>query len=223
MSLSLSLLSRSLAFSAVQLLVGAVVTPAFAAPAEPSCIYGYGAPVCGYSCIAADGKARCAQTPEGVCGAAYGQLKCWDPSPEVRAWMSYTRSAELPACRADSGQLACGFDCISAYGKVRCAQTPAGICQSGLGQVRCWDPEREVLWSMAYRGEIAEPECHVEYNQLVCGYHCTAQNGRARCAQNPEGFCQDYEGQIRCWDPPTTESGAVRAALPMPPSAPTRR
>src|SRR5436305_13191110 len=37
-----------------------------------SCTAAYGAIACGYGCTAAYGQVRCAETPGGMCSAAYG-------------------------------------------------------------------------------------------------------------------------------------------------------
>jgi hypothetical protein len=43
------------------------------------CKSSHGAIACGYGCVAAHGQVKCAQTPHGVCKAAYGKITCWDP------------------------------------------------------------------------------------------------------------------------------------------------
>jgi hypothetical protein len=40
------------------------------------CVSQYGTSVCGYNCAAEYGEVRCAQTPSGVCQAAYGNVTC---------------------------------------------------------------------------------------------------------------------------------------------------
>ncbi|MCE9579217.1 MAG: hypothetical protein K8W52_39200 [Deltaproteobacteria bacterium] len=40
------------------------------------CVSEYGTTACGYGCAASYGEVRCAETPQGVCQAAYGQITC---------------------------------------------------------------------------------------------------------------------------------------------------
>ena len=102
------------------------------ASAEPECVRSYGQTACGYHCESGYGMVECAKTPQGVCYAAYGQVKCWDPE---------VKSVENAQCIASYGQIACGYHCESGYGMVKCAETPQGICRASGGTVTCWDPE----------------------------------------------------------------------------------
>jgi hypothetical protein len=43
---------------------------------ERQCLTSYGQQVCGYGCIEAYGKARCAQNPRHTCSEFYGQIYC---------------------------------------------------------------------------------------------------------------------------------------------------
>ncbi len=73
---------------------------------EARCISAYGVKACGYSCEAAYGQVKCAQTPYGACTAEYGQLVCWDP-PRI------PRLRSAPAAQ-----------CVAEHGQVKCAETP---------------------------------------------------------------------------------------------------
>lgn len=55
--------------------------PPEAWPGAPKaeCLSNYGVTVCGYGCVANYGQVRCAQSPQGVCQAASGEIRCWEP------------------------------------------------------------------------------------------------------------------------------------------------
>ena len=99
---------------------------------KPKCMAYNGQIDCGYHCKSDYGTVKCAKTPQGVCHAAYEQVKCWDPE---------VKTDEKPKCMAYNGQIACGYHCKSDYGTVKCAETPQGICHASDGTVTCWDPE----------------------------------------------------------------------------------
>jgi hypothetical protein len=115
---------------------GAVTTTTQPWPTA-TCLDGYGTHACGYDCRAEYGQVRCAQTPFGACGAAYGTLVCFDPSRDVLAREPVIRAAE---CRAEYGTIACGYGCAADYGSVKCAATPEGVCHAANGEVTCFDP-----------------------------------------------------------------------------------
>lgn len=52
-------------------------------------------------------------------------------------------------CRSDYGQVACGYNCIADYGKVRCADWPGGVCKADYGQVVC-GPAAPPNWTLGY-------------------------------------------------------------------------
>lgn len=54
------------------------------------------------------------------------------------------------------------------------------------------------------------PECRVSAGVQVCGYRCLSTASDLRCAATPQGRCEIFAGQIRCWDPPEE----VRLHLP---------
>ena len=100
--------------------------------AEPECVTAFGTTACGYHCISAFGEVKCAQTPYGVCKSAFGEIVCWDPSRPVN------KQAE---CVTSFGKITCGYNCVSAFGETKCAETPEGTCKSSSGNIECWDPE----------------------------------------------------------------------------------
>jgi hypothetical protein len=104
--------------------------------------------------------------------------------------------APRPGCRTAYGTTECGYHCVAAYGDVRCARTPAGVCAAAYGQLTCWDPPRS---SRRARGERAQ--CVPAYGTVACGYGCVAAYGEVRCAQTPQGTCSAAYGQVTCWDP----------------------
>ncbi len=153
------------------------------ASAEPECVRSYGQTACGYHCESGYGMVECAKTPQGVCYAAYGQVKCWDPE---------VKSVENAQCIASYGQIACGYHCESGYGIVKCANTPQGVCHAAYGQVKCWDPEVKT---------DAPSQCMASYGQIACGYHCESGYGMVKCAETPQGICRASGGTVTCWDP----------------------
>lgn len=115
--------------------LGVIFGTRSAAAEEPICRTEYGKTRCGYHCRAEYGQLRCAQTPQGQCASAYGQVICWDPPRGARGWPQ-------ARCKSEYGMTACGYNCVSGYGVVRCAQTPQGVCRAETGKVTCWDPQR---------------------------------------------------------------------------------
>lgn len=107
--------------------------------------------------------------------------------------------ANDPGCLDAYGTTACGYDCTAAYGKVRCAQTPAGRCLAAYGQVVCADPPVRAFESA--REPLPRMECEAAYGQIACGYSCVAAYGVVRCASVPDGLCRAAYGQVSCWEP----------------------
>jgi len=95
-----------------------------------TCENAFGKTACGYDCKSAFGEIKCAQTPLGVCHSAYGKLVCWDPP----AWV---RGVQKGHCETAFGEIACGYQCVSAYGKIRCASSPRGACKAAYGEITC--------------------------------------------------------------------------------------
>ncbi|MCA2979976.1 MAG: hypothetical protein INH41_08865 [Myxococcaceae bacterium] len=165
------------------------------------CKTAYGAVVCGFDCVAAYGKVRCATTPAGACEAAYGQVTCFDPPTGFDASGALVKAS----CTSAFGVTACGYGCVAAYGQVRCAQTPLGVCRALQGRIECFDPQ--ALGRLGWRAPaVAVPgECKNAYGSVVCGYHCVAAYGQVRCARTPLGACHAAYGEVKCFDPPAGE------------------
>lgn len=181
-----------------------VTSSAFAQRAQPSCEAAYGQTACGYDCEAAYGKLQCAQTPYGVCGSAYGIVKCYDPEYP-------SRNGVPPKCEAAYGKIECGYNCTSGYGEVKCGKTPTSVCVAAYGEVKCQDfiPVRrdEDRYGSGRRSRDRillpgkSPECKSGYGKNVCGYSCVAAYGEVRCAQTPQGVCGSGYGEVKCFDP----------------------
>lgn len=45
---------------------------------KAECLANYGEVVCGYNCVANYGVVKCAQTPNGICRAENGDVRCYD-------------------------------------------------------------------------------------------------------------------------------------------------
>jgi hypothetical protein len=102
-----------------------------------------------------------------------------------------------PQCLSAHGETACGYDCLSSYGQLKCAQTPSGICRAAYGEVVCWDPPSDC------EEESAPPaECLSNYGKTACGWGCLASHGEVRCSQVPGGICVAQFGTITCVEPP---------------------
>jgi len=102
---------------------------------QQECKSAYGTTACGYGCVAAYGEVKCASQPGGTCSAAYGQVSCWEPPAQQR---QYGYVATQPSeCKSAYGTTACGYGCVAAYGEVKCASQPGGVCEAAYGQVTC--------------------------------------------------------------------------------------
>ena len=42
-------------------------------------------------------------------------------------------------CKSAFGTTACGYSCVAAFGEVKCASEPDGVCTAAFGQVVCSD------------------------------------------------------------------------------------
>ena len=133
--------------------------------AEAECLSAYGKTACGYDCIEAYGNIKCAQTPMGTCAEAYGNIVCYDPpgNPHKKA-----------ECKESYGNIVCGYHCIAAYGNIKCAQTPEGICTESYGEITCYDPPEDTdSYRRPHRGHRprpsvpAQPQEHQTYNPPV--------------------------------------------------------
>lgn len=168
------------------------------------CLTSAGQTACGFHCVASYGHVRCSQTPEGVCSTISDIVACWDPPPVLRR---VDPKVAAPSCLTSHGQTACGYDCVSGYDRVLCAQTPYGACLADEGNVVCWDPPAAVI---AARGDkTRKAACVARSGKVACGYHCAVGDGEVRCGDSPEGTCRRQAGALVCWDPPLETTGAV--------------
>ncbi len=105
--------------------------------------------------------------------------------------------SQQATCQSAYGQTACGYNCVAAYGTIKCSQVPEGSCAAAYGQVTCFDPPRR------HRGRFdgVRSECKSAYGMTACGYSCVAAYGVVRCAQSPQGTCVAQYGQVTCFDP----------------------
>jgi hypothetical protein len=111
---------------------------------RPRCISGIGRVACGFHCVQAFGKVACADTPLGACADRFGDVRCWDPAPEVRAAMESAGELTPASCETTLAATACGYHCEMAGQTVRCAATPWGTCERHFDQLACWDPAPEL-------------------------------------------------------------------------------
>jgi hypothetical protein len=166
----------------------------------PQCLVSNGIEKCGYDCKALAGAPECARTPAGVCHAAWGKVVCFDP-PEV-ARVVWGAGLPKAQCKDAHGQIACGYGCAAGFGKIGCAQTPAGTCRYAYRRLECWDPPPLVLASLYERGEAPpRAQCLAAFGHVGCGYRCQATTREVRCAETPYGICRVRFGKITCFDP----------------------
>jgi hypothetical protein len=106
-----------------------------------------------------------------------------------------TAAPPEPACRTAYGQTACGYDCVAAYGQVKCAATPNETCHAAYGQVAC-GPVAPAFAPAALTWPKAE--CVSAYGKIACGYGCVVGYGEVGCATTPWGACVAAYGSITC-------------------------
>jgi hypothetical protein len=173
---------------------------ASAPPVPPaSCLYAHGETACGYACRASSTQVRCASTPYGICSVLHDEVHCFDPLPA--SIHHPPDEGLLPECKEVGGEVACGFRCLVALGKVACAQTPYGVCREHFGELKCWDPPESAIHE--YGSEIPRPACHTASTALACGYDCKMTRTEVKCAQTPRGRCTKEEFRLECFDPPS--------------------
>lgn len=149
-------------------------------------------------CLSSLGQTKCSKTPWGRCIAAYGQLVCADPAPEV---VSQRRALPRLECVAQYGVIRCGYGCVASYGQVKCAATPEGRCLAAYGQITCSEGAAQVRGGRRGAAMPVQPqECLAEYGQTKCGYGCAAGYGQVKCASRPGGRCIAAYGQVTCSD-----------------------
>lgn len=178
---------------------------------QMQCKAAFGDVACGYDCKSGFGEVRCAEAPDGKCEAAYGKVTCWSPDPRARphdhpygpgyidpVWVDpaphpgHERGPKA-TCRSAFGTTACGFDCVAAFGQVKCAESPWGACKAAFGEIVCADPP---AW--ARRGRPVKVQCEAAFGKIACGYGCVSAFGDIRCAKSPRGTCQAAYGDIVC-------------------------
>jgi hypothetical protein len=130
-------------------------------------------------------------------------------------WGQHPPEAE---CESAFGVIACGYDCKSAYGEVKCAATPDGQCEASFGDIVCWDPPPPSVFvpmgagyptysQFSPYGTYYAPQpqvqgnCTAAYGMIACGYDCTAAFGQLKCASTPWGRCEAAFGTVTCSDP----------------------
>jgi hypothetical protein len=106
---------------------------------------------------------------------------------------------QSPSCINSNGTSVCGFDCKGESGKVKCAQTPEGVCATSGGNVACFDPPQVVR---ATFGTSTRATCIAKEGRVACGYACAEAGGQAACTQTPAGVCDTRTGRVVCFDPP---------------------
>lgn len=119
----------------------------------------------------------------------------------------FAQTTPKSECRSAFGQTVCGYNCIAANGKVRCAEWPGGVCKAAFNDVVC-GPSAPVGWregSISYFSSLPKAECYSANEKTVCGYNCTAAFGEVACSQWPGGVCKATDGGVVC-GPPAPEN-----------------
>lgn len=166
----------------------------------PTCRSIDGQVACGYACKSDGLRARCAQTPHGQCQVVDGQAVCFDPPAYVAK--VYGDSLPKPECKTIDGVVACGYNCATDFGKVKCARTPAGVCRTFEGSITCFDPPAAVF--ALFGKSTPKVECRSHGAQLACGYKCLNSSEGVKCAATPLGVCKAENGRVTCFDPPAS-------------------
>lgn len=126
-----------------------------------------------------------------------------------------------PECLTSGrGERACGYGCISAYGEVRCARTPEGVCTAAADLLACWDPPPFVkaAWTARFARQAPLPKasCITSAGKTACGYHCVRGFDQVQCADTPWGVCRPGDGALRCWDPSPALLASLREGQRLP-------
>jgi hypothetical protein len=106
----------------------------------PRCISSTSQAACGFACVQSGSRVACANTPMGACGSRFGELRCFDPAPEVRWAMEADDDLRPAECERTLSKVVCGYHCESTLDDVRCAATPWGSCVRHFDSLACWDP-----------------------------------------------------------------------------------
>lgn len=180
--------------------------------AEPKCVTSNGTRTCGYGCVENGSTARCAQTPQGVCGKNASGMMCFDPP----LWLGALKLSGLPSptCVDSGSAIACGYDCKKENGRLGCAQTPKGTCQIIYGAVICADPP-PVAYALL-GADVPVPTCKSQDARVACGYDCKASAGRIECAKTPFGACGEDGTAPVCFDPSNAVICAKGTSTPKP-------
>ncbi|WP_342378931.1 hypothetical protein NVS55_05950 [Myxococcus stipitatus] len=181
-------------------------------PTAPTCRSMNSQVSCGYGCKSDSNRVRCAQTPQGRCLVMDGQAVCFDPP----AYVVKAYGAALPEseCKAIDGVVACGYNCATQPGRVKCAKTPAGVCRGRGGEVECFDPPAVVF--AVYGKDTPKADCKTNGAELTCGYGCLTVPEGVRCSKTPMGVCKISSGRITCFDPSPAAMCAWKRTLPAP-------
>lgn len=154
---------------------------------------------CGYDCKREGTRVACAGTPSGVCTRQYGSITCFDPPPEV--YGVFGKAVPAPTCKAQDGQVACGYSCVASNNQVACARTPFGACFDGAVAPSCFDPDKAVI--CAKGTSTAKAQCVRQGSNIFCGYQCARAGDEVNCAKTPDGSCDTAgPGKPVCFDPP---------------------
>ncbi|HZI06618.1 MAG TPA: hypothetical protein VEZ71_21490 [Archangium sp.] len=172
--------------------------PAPVDPKGPTCRAIDGHVACGYQCKSDGRRVQCAQTPQGTCQVLDGQAVCFDPPPHIVR--IYGSALPEPECKVVDGQVACGYQCATQPGKVKCARTPAGVCAGRNDDIICFDPPPEVY--AVHGKDTPRAECRGNGLENACGYKCTLGAGKVACNKTPMGTCKSDGMQLTCVDPP---------------------
>jgi len=124
-------------------------------------------------------------------------------------------SAVEPTCTSAYGKTECGYECIAAYGDIKCASTPWGACKAAYGTIAC-SSETQAVWN--WPRPLAQATCKAAYGEIACGWSCVAAYGKVACASSPEGTCSAAFGEVTCFDGPRrarlNQGGVGRAQGP---------
>jgi hypothetical protein len=120
---------------------------------------------------------------------------------------------QSPTCLTSNGVSVCGFDCKGEAGKVKCAQTPEGVCATSGGNVGCFDPSNAVR---AVFPSLPKATCKAAEGKVVCGYNCVQGESQVGCAQTPRGVCEARYGKVVCFDPPPEVYAVWGSSAPAP-------
>ncbi|MFP2960784.1 hypothetical protein ACLEPN_23950 [Myxococcus sp. 1LA] len=181
-------------------------------PSKPACRAIDGKVSCGYGCKSDGQRVRCAQTPQGHCQVIDGQVVCFDPPAYVQK--AYGDALPKPECQSIDGVVACGYNCATQPGRLKCAKSPAGVCIGRGGNVECFDPPAVVF--AVYGKDTPRAECHGNAVEMTCGYGCINSPEGVRCARTPAGVCRKVNSNITCFDPTPAALCAWKRELPAP-------